>query len=686
MLHRMQAYAFRCFVLLLLLAMPAITAWSQNCTTNPFDQGHLPLCDPGGDGGGTIGPEDLVDFIQASNGSWSVVDASLQVGVQVLGAPPGALQVGNEYRVYVPDGNTGHLQEFIRTVSGAWIAIDLVAAVGQSFSTSVPSAIMTSNGTRHVFVVGNGHLLDFVKAPGSPWTLTDVSALLGLSSSFSPVGAVAATLIGSDIHVYAFANSDLQEYFLPSGGSWIFTDVSVAVGGVQIASAPSTLNTGAVQVYAAGTSGHLLDFQGTNFTASGGTWQVFDQTANSGGSILFAGLPYVPPSSVVYGNSVQVFMDGGPNGAADLESLIEVNGQWQTFNLSGLAINGQPLGIASQPFVLLDGANIHVYVPAQGGHLVDFFKEPNPANWVATDVSAATGSVLMGIGTAAFRDHTTGNFHVFANSAAATPQTPTPSPLTTFTMPDTSSHTVYRDSSQHLIDLFMNTTGIWQRQDLTAATGSALASSGGGLASIVNAGGCPHVFYVDTNQHINSVYLGNISGGCSSTWSNEDLTADSGAGNTAVAGSPISTVGASNDVLQEQFYIGANNHLYRLYWPSAGGVFNQDLTALTGGPQVGSGSGLASIVNAKGDEHIFYLDTNKHVNSVFISSGNWGNEDLTADSGAGNTAAGSPLTTVGVTVDALQNQFYVGANNHIYRLFWPSSGGVQDQDVTAAAD
>jgi uncharacterized membrane protein len=418
----MKFNAFRLSTLLILLIVPASMAQDpQPCTTDPFDRHILPLCAPGGDGGGvTIGPEDLFDFVQSPNGTWQAIDVSQRAGgPQVLGAPPSAIQVGSEYHVYVPNAANGHIAAFIRNASGIWSAFDLTAAVGRSSGSSVPSAILTPNGTEHVFVTDNSHLLDFVKAPGASWTLVDVSVAVGLGSStaFSPVGSVAVLQMGSDLHVYAFANSDLEEYFLPSGGAWVFTDVSSLTGGTQIASAPGVLNIGAAEVYVAGTNGHLLNFQGTNFTAGGGTWQVFDQTANSGGSVRLAGLPYVAPYPIVYGNSVQVFIDGGPSGVADLDSLVEVSGQWQTFDLSSISSNGQALGLVSQPFTLLDGSNVHVYVPGSGGRLLEFFKSPN-ANWVVTDITAATGKSPLGIGATAFRDANRGEFHVFENGAA----------------------------------------------------------------------------------------------------------------------------------------------------------------------------------------------------------------------------------------------------------------------------
>lgn len=119
-------------------------AWGQKCTTDPFSKQILPLCDPGGDGDGiaTVGPEDLLDFVQSSNGSWQVVDVSAIFGVQVLGAPPSAILVNGEYHIYVPQAANGHLQEFIRNTSGQWSTLDLTSTTGQSSTTSVPTAIL----------------------------------------------------------------------------------------------------------------------------------------------------------------------------------------------------------------------------------------------------------------------------------------------------------------------------------------------------------------------------------------------------------------------------------------------------------------------------------------------------------------------------------------------------------------
>jgi len=181
---------------------------------------------------------------------------------------------------------------------------------------------------------------------------------------------------------------------------------------------------GLAEVYIASSSGHVLNFQGSNFVNGRGSWQVFDQTANSGGSIIFAGFPYVSAFPLVNGTSLDVFLDGGQSGVADMMLMVETNGQWQTSDLSATAINGKVLGLISQPFGLLDGSNIHVYAPGNGGHLLEFFKQPS-ASWVVNDISAITGKTVLGIAASGFRNPSTAEFHIFENgqSTGGTPNT-----------------------------------------------------------------------------------------------------------------------------------------------------------------------------------------------------------------------------------------------------------------------
>jgi hypothetical protein len=248
------------------------------------------------------------------------------------------------------------------------------------------------------------------------------------------------------------------------------------------------------------------------------------------------------------------------------------------------------------------------------------------------------------------------------------------------------------DPNLHLIDLSLNGSGIWQKQDLMTAPGATLATRSGTLASIVNVGGCPHVFYIDVSHQFNDIFLANITGGCASTWSYNNLTMLSGTSILALADRPISTIGPSSDALQSQFYVGSGGAIYRLYWPSTGGVFNQTLTTGEDNPNT-SGSPLASFVNAGGCLHVFYVDTVFHFRDVFQSninggcSSTWSTNDYTVITGASNfVTTASPISPIGPSNEASASEFYVSRNdNHVYRLYWPSSGGVFNQDLTILA-
>src|SRR5258708_33095200 len=89
-------------------------------------------------------------------------------------------------------------------------------------------------------------------------------------------------------------------------------------------------------------------------------------------------------------------------------------------------------------------------------------------------------------------------------------------------MPDGSPHVFYI-GNQHVYHLSWSSGTGWQGQDLTAATGGPQVGIGSGLSSLINAGGCPHVQYVDVNQHVNDLWMGNTSPGCLTTWANGDL-------------------------------------------------------------------------------------------------------------------------------------------------------------------
>src|ERR1044071_1385886 len=258
------------------------------------------------------------------------------------------------------------------------------------------------------------------------------------------------------------------------------------------------------------------------------------------------------------------------------------------------------------------------------------------------------------------------------------------SPLSSIVLPDGSSHTFYFDSSQHICQVYWNSVSGWVNEDLTAITGNTLVGAGSGLTSVGLANGAVNVFYVGPNQHIYDMYW-SASGG----WNNQDLTAITGntpaASGSALTSTTLSDGSPSGTV--HAFYFGPNQHVYHLYFSTAAGWANQDLTAITGNTLAASGSDIAGVLLNNNSLNIFYLDVNQDINDIYWSStANWGNADITATTGHYSAAAGSKLSGLAPATGSILSQvFYEGANQHIYNTYYSSSlPGWQTQDLTAA--
>src|SRR5437660_7981161 len=161
----------------------------------------------------------------------------------------------------------------------------------------------------------------------------------------------------------------------------------------------------------------------------------------------------------------------------------------------------------------------------------------------------------------------------------------------------------------------------------------------------------------------------------------QDLTALTG--NTPAApGSALASLGTVGDGLLHVFYLGTEQHVYRLFWNTGGTLQKQDLTAaaaITEGQTAlaAAGSSLSAVLqNSNGMMHLSYLDANQHVNHMWLNSV-WGNLDLTALTGNTAAASGSVLTSLGTVGDGLLHVFYLGPDQHVYRLFWNTSATLQ---------
>jgi hypothetical protein len=217
----------------------------------------------------------------------------------------------------------------------------------------------------------------------------------------------------------------------------------------------------------------------------------------------------------------------------------------------------------------------------------------------------------------------------------------------------------YVDINQHVNQLLWTGTQ-WVNQDLTVAAGTAtLASSGSAVANLIDSNG-PHIVYIDTNQHVNQLmWTGAI-------WLNDNLTTDAGTIRLAAADSALTTMidNAGPHVL----YIDTNQHVNQLMWTSSGWL-NDDLTADAGSTNDSSEDGDLSGFVYESRVSIDYVDINQHVNQLLWTGTQWVNQDLTT------AAAPSPLAALdsGITnvVDSNgPHLFYVDTNQHINQLTW----------------
>jgi YD repeat-containing protein len=93
-----------------------------------------------------------------------------------------------------------------------------------------------------------------------------------------------------------------------------------------------------------------------------------------------------------------------------------------------------------------------------------------------------------------------------------------------------------------------------------------------------------------------------------------------------------------------------------------------------------TGSTMASVTMADGSSHTFYFDINQQLCHLFWNStGGWQNQDLTDQTESGSALIGSSISAAssGSTVHV----FYQGANQHIYNMEWTGTAW-QNLDLT----
>ncbi len=135
------------------------------------------------------------------------------------------------------------------------------------------------------------------------------------------------------------------------------------------------------------------------------------------------------------------------------------------------------------------------------------------------------------------------------------------------------------------------------------------------------------------------------------------------------------------------FYLDVNRHVIDLAL-STGGVWSrQDLTTLTGAGAAVADSALAAMLDAAGNGRVFYIGTNQHVWQLKLSTASvWSNVgDMTGAAGSTRTvAAGSSLVAVGPAAGSAIHVLYLDSTQHVndLRRTVPDPGTWSNQDVT----
>ena len=224
-----------------------------------------------------------------------------------------------------------------------------------------------------------------------------------------------------------------------------------------------------------------------------------------------------------------------------------------------------------------------------------------------------------------------------ADSWAGTPAASN-SKLISFIDCANNEHVVFEDANDHVHQLF--DVNAWQDQDITALQNFTPAASGSHLTGFAPPPGCigslqpQYIFFLAANQHIIEYYYSGTQ------WFQYDLSALTGGALPESGGALTSYDNTTCGGGQHVAYIGANLHIYQMYY-HGGSWTNQDLTAAAGGSLATAASPLASYV--RGDtcgDHINFLDANSHLHNLWEYSG-WTDQDLTATTRAPLVAAGS---------------------------------------------
>lgn len=244
----------------------------------------------------------------------------------------------------------------------------------------------------------------------------------------------------------------------------------------------------------------------------------------------------------------------------------------------------------------------------------------------------------------------------------------------------------YITADQHAHGIAYNDGAIPVERDYTASLlGTMPIANGGPLVSRFEQDSLYSfvaTHYFTSDQHVHAIAIFQTG-----TVYDVDDTVDIGSTPLALAGSAIVSVVDNINRQMQTYYIANDGHLHMLGTPPTfpPSVRDLDLQTLAGGPNPAIGTSLAGAADMMNKQvTVFYLDAANHIQTLaYDSLGNYWNDDATALALAPPAATGSPL--VSMQVDSLTETIYLGADQHVYSLFYSPIIGWSYRDLTKAS-
>jgi hypothetical protein len=220
-------------------------------------------------------------------------------------------------------------------------------------------------------------------------------------------------------------------------------------------------------------------------------------------------------------------------------------------------------------------------------------------------------------------------------------------------------HVIYRTGDGHLHEL--NWTGqapVQYGGNLTWTISAPRAA--GEPSAFVNGSNTNIVVYRGVNQRIMSVYWSDGPSGL------DDLSGF--AGTAAAVGDPFAYY-TPHDNVQQIVYLGADGHIWELYWQGDAPVTGWDLSALAGGPRP-VGTPAAYYDPGTHTKHVIYRSANRRLNELWWAPGGGTPQHVDITAAYSAPAAADRPIAYATQNPTTQHVVYRATDNRIYEVVW----------------